>query len=325
MNFRTEINLPPAKNQITYKDKILTFGSCFAENIANKLTASKFDVYSNPFGVLYNPVSILNSVKLLVSGKRFSESDLIFDQEEYHSFFHHSDFSHHDKDVVLKRINSSLDKTESYLKDVSFVTITLGTAWIYLYKENGATVSNCHKIPAKMFERKRLSVQETASALSEIIALLRSKNPELKIIFTVSPIRHWKDGAVENQISKSTLLMGIQEVKEENVIYFPSYEIMMDDLRDYRFYEKDMLHPSVQAVDYIWEKFRSVFFDENTLQIMKSVEKIVNAFNHRPRNPESEKHQMFVKKNIELINQLVHNYPEINFREELTYFNDLLK
>jgi len=325
MNFRTEINLPSGKNRINHKDKIITFGSCFAENIASKLKLCKFDVLSNPFGVLYNPVSILNSANILLCNKKFTETDLIFHQEEYHSFYHHSNFSHHNKNEILGRINDSISVTRSYLEKTTFVAITLGTAWIYNYLKTGSTVSNCHKVPAGKFERKRLSVNETTQALKEIISVLRKINRELKFIFTVSPIRHWKDGAVENQISKSTLLLGLQEILDEQIVYFPSYEIMMDDLRDYRFYESDMLHPSEQAVKYIWKKFKEVFFDPNTLQIIAQVEKIVNAFNHRPRNPESEKHQIFVRKNIELMNRLTANQPEIDFAEELLYFNNLLR
>lgn len=325
MNFRTEINLPPSEQKIIYKNNIITFGSCFAENIAEKLILSKFNVLSNPFGVLYNPLSILNSVELLLNDKNFSEDDLILNQEEYHSFYHHSDFSHHDKNYVLEKINQTLEKTRVYLKNTSVITITLGTAWVYQYKESGKIVSNCHKIPAKNFERKRLSVNEVSVSLEKILLGFRSTIPEATVIFTISPIRHWKDGAVENLISKSTLLMGLQEVLADNVVYFPSYEIMLDDLRDYRFYESDMLHPSKQAIDYIWEKFKNVFFSEETLQTMKSVEKVVSAFNHRPRNPESEKHQMFLKKNIEFINQLTCNHPEIDLKKELTYFRNLLK
>lgn len=324
MDFRTEIKLQPGKSQINYQDKILTIGSCFAENIAKKLKHFKFNVCSNPFGVLYNPVSILNSIELLTNEKIFDESDLINNQDEYHSFYHHSDFSHHSQMQVLQNINNSLEETREFIKSVNFVTITLGTSWIYIFKKTEQIVSNCHKIPSKEFERKRLSSNEVAWALKEIIEKIKSVNPEVKIIITVSPIRHWKDGAVENMISKSTLILGLQEVLGDSVFYFPSYEIVMDDLRDYRFFESDMLHPNQQAIDYIWQKFCAVYFAEKTKQEMKSVEKIVNAFNHRPRNTESEKHQAFLKKNLEMIDEIRKINQDINFDREKEYFNSLL-
>lgn len=324
MEFRTEINLPFSDKQLSYNDKILTLGSCFADNIAKKLNHNKFNICSNPFGVLYNPISILNSVNLLLSSKTLSENDLILEQGEYHSFYHHSDFSHHKKETVLNNINNGLGETRKFLKNTTFTTITLGTSWIYKHLKKDLIVSNCHKIPANQFERLRLTVEEVSEALKKIIDGLRSINSDMNIFFTVSPIRHWKDGAVENMVSKSTLILGIQKVLESNVGYFPSYEIMMDDLRDYRFYEQDMLHPNQQAIDYIWEKFSDSYFSDQTKNLMKSVSKVVNACNHRPRNSESDKHQKFLKRNINLIYELNKSNPEINFEKELSYLKSLL-
>ncbi|MBI9071862.1 MAG: GSCFA domain-containing protein [Melioribacteraceae bacterium] len=325
MNFRTEINLKKSSLLIDHSSSILTIGSCFAENIAGYFSELKFNVMENPFGVLYNPASIYNSLKLVNDNKHFTAEDLFQHDSEFHSFFHHSDFSHHNSEVCLNNINKGIKTVCEFLSKSDVITITYGTSFVYQHKKLNRIVSNCHKISQKEFDRYMLSLDQVSGYIFKTVELLRKFNPKMKIIFTVSPIRHWKDGAVENQLSKATLLLAINQfVNETNVEYFPSYEIMMDDLRDYRFYEKDMLHPNKIAVEYIWEKFREAYLSQNCIEIIKQIEKLNSAFNHRPRNTNSEKHQQFLRTQLKLIDELLIKYKYIDFREEKVYFESLI-
>ena len=317
MKFRTEINIPQGKIQFEHSDKVLTIGSCFAENISKYFSYYKFNILENPFGVLYNPASIYNSLLFAIEEKQFSKEDLILDQSEYHSFFHHSDFSHHNAEKCLSKINDNLLVTHEYLKECDKLIISLGTSYVYKHKDSEIIVSNCHKIP---------QIGEVQEYLQKLIDALKIHNSKLSIIFTVSPVRHWKDGAVDNQLSKSILLLAVNEIinKNSNCGYFSSYEIMMDDLRDYRFYAEDLIHPNKIAIDYIWAKFIESHFTENCFKIMKEVKKIAQAVNHRPRNTKSDKHQSFIKKQTELINNLSGKNPHINFSKELDFLNSQL-
>ncbi len=322
MKFRTEIEIEKSHLTIEHKHKILTIGSCFAENIAEYFKANRFNVLGNPFGVLYNPVSIYNSLKFAVNKKQFNESDLIQHQSEWHSFYHHSDFSNHDKNHVLEVINNSINLTNAFIKSADVIIITYGTSYVYEHLDNNIIVSNCHKIPQKEFSHYRLSFQQTVDAIKKAINLIQEINPEVKFVLTVSPVRHWKDGANNNQLSKANLLLAINEIinSESNTSYFPSYEIMMDDLRDYRFYNSDLVHPNKMATDYIWEKFITSLCSDKCLQTMKEVSKIVSARNHRVRNSNSDEHQKFVSSMIGKIEILhkKHNYLELT--DDLDYF-----
>ena len=322
MKFRTEINLDKSNHLIEHSEKIITIGSCFAQNIGEYFERFRFDVMCNPFGVLYNPVSILNSFKLVSDNQTFTKEDLIKHNGEWHSFFHHSDFSHHELEVCLDKINSGLKTTSDFLKKADVVIITYGTSYVYRHIEKDIIVSNCHKIPAKEFERFRLSLEETEKVIEETVGLLKSVNKNIRVIFTVSPVRHWKDGAANNQLSKSTLLLAVDKVikSNSNCEYFPSYEIVMDDLRDYRFYDSDLLHPNKLATDYIWEKFTASMLSENSLSLMKEIEKIVKAREHRVRNVKSETHQAFIKKQLEIIKLLGKKHSHLNLSEDEAYF-----
>ncbi|NOQ23939.1 MAG: GSCFA domain protein [Bacteroidales bacterium] len=326
-NFRTIIQPELSKNKISYQTPTLFFGSCFTENIGNKLKDLKFPAQVNPFGVLYNPVSVRNGLEILIDKKTFLESDLDFFNEQWYSFYHDSDFSDPDKQKSLNKINTAIKLAADQLRKSEYLVITFGTAWIYKYLETGNIVSNCHKIPSKEFERLKLGVENIFVEWANLINRLNELNPKLKIIFTVSPIRHWKDGAVQNQLSKSTLILAIHQLKNkfENVEYFPAYEIMMDDLRDYRFYADDMLHPSKQAIEYIWEQFSKTYFEKDTIEIIDEVSRVLLAKNHRPLNPNTENHKKFLKKQIEIIKRISEEKSFINFEEELKYFrNNLL-
>lgn len=323
MKFRTEIEIEKSLDTIEHSNKVLTIGSCFAENIAEYFKDTRFNILGNPFGVLYNPISIYNSLKFAVDEKEFSESDLIQHQSEWHSFYHHSDFSNHDKKVVLNNINVSIKSTHSFLINADIIILTFGTSYVYKHLEKGIAVSNCHKIPQKEFSHYRLPHIETVDSIKKTIKLVKSINPKVKFILTVSPVRHWKDGANNNQLSKSNLLLAINKIvnSERNVSYFPSYEIVMDDLRDYRFFNSDLVHPNKMATDYIWEKFTNSFCSENCLQTMNEVSKIVSARNHRVRNINSDEHQYFVASMINKIESLQKKYKHLELNDDLNYFN----
>ena len=322
MKFRTEINLDKSKHPIDHDKKIVTIGSCFAQNIGEYFKHFRFNVMCNPFGVLYNPISIFNSFNLTLDKETFSQDDLIEANGEWHSFYHHSDFSHHDHKICLEKINSGIKAAFDFLSKTDVVIITYGTAYVYRHIEQNIVVSNCHKIPTNEFEHYRLSLDETKKAIEQTINLLKAANKNIRIIFTVSPVRHWKDGAVNNQLSKSTLLLAVDEIikSNKNCEYFPSYEIVMDDLRDYRFFDSDLLHPNRIATDYIWEKFSSTMLSDNCLSTMNEVEKIVKSREHRVRNVKSENHQTFIKANIEKIKTLRKKHPHLNLSEDESYF-----
>lgn len=297
MNFRTQIKLKTVQNQIDYQSNLLLFGSCFSNNIGDRLNYFKFKTIVNSFGIIFQPKAIEKLILKCLEGSLFTEDDLIFYNERWHCFDVHSDFSYNDKSIVLTQLNSILKKTKEDLVKASHIIITLGTAWIYRYKEKNSLVANCHKIPQSKFEKELLTNDVIKSSLENISRKIKSINNNCTLIFTLSPVRHLKDGFIENQQSKALLLCAIHDVIQthSNSFYFPSYEIMLDDLRDYRFYKKDLLHPNELAIDYIWEKFTSIWTTDNAKKIMQKVEEIQNGLNHKPFNPTSEQHQIFLK------------------------------
>ncbi len=282
---RTEVAVKRENTNLDYNSTIMMLGSCFTAEIGAILDEYKFKVMINPFGTLYNPASILNSLQILSSCTLFTSKDVIqtnptslLEDKKYASFYHHSSFARLSADEFLHNANKHLQKAHSWLEETDTIIVTLGTAWVFINNETGKIVSNCHKRIAKEYTRKLLSVEETAEALSSIANMF----PDKKIIFTISPIRHFKDGAHGNQISKSTLLMGVERVVQKYpwCTYFPSYEIMMDELRDYRFYAEDMVHPSPLAVKYIFEKFKNAFISEASFKQMEMNLRLTLAENH---------------------------------------------
>ncbi len=322
--FRTTIQPEISPKKISYHTPILFIGSCFTENIGNRMHQLKFSAIVNPFGVLYNPESVRNGIEILINKKKFTESGLDLFNELWFSFYHDSEFSDPDKQKSLDRINSSIESAAKQLKVAKHLVISLGTAWVYKYLKTGNVVSNCHKIPAKEFERYKLSVEDIFTSWIALINKLNEINPKLNIIFTVSPVRHWKDGAVQNQLSKSTLILAIHQLKNKfrNVEYFPAYEIMMDDLRDYRFYADDMLHPSNKAVDYIWDQFAQTYFEKETFGIVNEIKQVFFAKNHRPINPNTKEYNKFLESQIVKIQGLVNKYPFLDLMQELDYFQN---
>ncbi|CAA6829877.1 MAG: FIG00404313: hypothetical protein [uncultured Aureispira sp.] len=325
---KTTIELEPAAFSIKYEDHLMSMGSCFAQNIAQKLQDIFYNVSINPFGTLYNPISIRNSLGLLLNKYEFQEEDLFFHNGLWNSFQHHSSFSSTSIEDTLEQINIELIKARTRLKKSHTLLITLGTAWVHELRKDNKVVSNCHKLPANRFKRKRLSVQEIVDSLGPLFDYLKESNPALNIILTVSPIRHLKDGFTENQISKSTLLLATQELvqKARYIHYFPAYEIMMDDLRDYRYYADDLVHPSNLAVEYIWEAFSKCYLEEQEDALRKNIRKLQNAMQHRSFNPSSNGHQKFVQQQIKNIQKIKTKIPALNLEAAQNHFlNQLLK
>ena len=325
-DFRTTFDIQQNKNKIDYGSKILSLGSCFSENIGEKLTYYKFNAVINPFGILYNPESIANSIDFILKNKQFTESDLFEHKGVWNSFYHHSRFSDTDKNNCLKNINNSINIAAIHLKETQFLLITFGTSWVYEYKQNGEIVSNCHKVSSKEFNRIKLTANQIVERYKTIIKTLQNNNPNINIAFTVSPIRHLKDGAAQNQLSKATLITAIHELVNQfkNVSYFPSYEIMMDDLRDYRFYNDDMTHPSPIAINYIWDKFKDTYIQPNSDSLMQDIDKINQALQHRPFQSESEEHQKFLKNILNKIEKVESKNIDVNFDNEKTIINSRL-
>lgn len=284
MRFRTEISIPSSGFKLSHACKIAMQGSCFAENMASKFENAGFSIDLNPFGIAYNPLSLSNNLNRLLDNRYFQASELIKDQDIYHSFSHHSRFSGVDPDEVIAKINSRLEQASYFLPIANLLIVTFGTAYVYRLQSTGSVVSNCHKLPAKFFTYKRLTIETIIQEWNDLIVRLQTLNPSLRILFTVSPIRHWKDGAHENQLSKSILLLSVEELlrNHSQCFYFPAYEILLDDLRDYRFYTEDMLHPSSQSIDYVWEKFTEAWFDKETLIKAHAFEKMHQSMKHIP-------------------------------------------
>jgi len=323
-NFRTTFTISPSDTKIDYNNNTMLFGSCFSENIGDKFSYYKFNNITNPFGVLYNPASIANSINILLNKKKFTETDIFKHNNLWNSFYHHSNFSNKDKYAFLQNINNNIIKASDYLSKCNFLIITFGTSWVYEYKNTNKIVSNCHKIPSKEFNRYKLTTEQITTQYVNIIKLLKAQNKDINIIFTVSPIRHIKDGAEQNQLSKSTLIIAIHNLVEmfENITYFPSYEIMIDDLRDYRFYNNDMIHPSDIAIEYIWNKFTDTYINPNTTRLMVDIKKINQALQHRPFQPENETYQSFLRKTKDKINGIIKKHKNINFNDEINNINN---
>lgn len=322
--FQTRVNIPEFKWKTGYSKKNLFIGSCFTENIGNKMAALKYDVDINPFGILYNPVSVANSLRILIEQKLFTESKLIHYNGLWQSFYHHGKFSDPDKQRTLEGINGRLKFSSDYLKKTDFIFLTFGTAWIYEYKNSGLVVSNCHKIPASEFSRRRLDISEISKLYSNLLPEIWKLNPGCKIIFTVSPVRHWKDGAIENQRSKATLLLAVDELIAKfgsgKCAYFPSYEIVMDELRDYRFYADDMIHISETGIGHIWSLFEENLIDLQSRELTPRIIKISKAFRHNPFNRVSKEYFYFLETALKQVKELQKDFPNLNFELEKNHF-----
>ncbi|MAQ75640.1 MAG: GSCFA domain-containing protein [Aquimarina sp.] len=315
MELQTRVDIKKGEPLIDYHSNLILLGSCFAENIGDKLSYYKFRSSVNPFGILFHAKAIETFLFMATQQEEYAEEDIFFYNEQWHSFDAHSSLSSPDKLELLFNLNNGLINAYQRLKSATHIIITLGTSWVYRLKQLDMIVANCHKVPQKEFDKSLLSVDDNLKSIETSVALLKSVNPMVKIIFAVSPVRHIKDGSVENTVSKSNLLSAVYNITKshEDLDYFPSYEIMMDELRDYRFYKEDMIHPSSLAVDYIWQKFKDSWVSEASEQMMKNIEDIQKGMAHKPFNPDSEAHKSFLQK-LEVKKQdISENYPHIRF------------
>ena len=320
MKFRTEIETAPLGVQIGYENRVLALGSCFAAHIARKLAGAKFRVAENPSGILFNPLSIAAAIRSYADPAPVTRGELGFDGEVWHHFGFHGDFSAPTADEALQKMNAARQAGADALRTADRIVLTFGTAWVYKLKSSGKVVSNCHRLPEKMFDRQLLTVGEIVAEWKGLLLSLWEQNPELKILFTVSPIRHWKDGAHGNQLSKATLLLAIDALQKEfpeHTAYFPAYEIMMDELREYRFYADDMLHPSTTAIEYIWERFTGSMLSPDSLSILKEWKDIQKAINHKPFQPESEAYKRFISQTLLKMERLNEKFPYFDMTNEV--------
>ncbi len=315
MNLLTKIPLQSWQSRIDYESEVLMLGSCFAENIGEKFEYYKFINLINPFGILFHPKAIETFLWMATQEEIYAETDLFFHNELWHCFDAHSSLSNSNPKKLLSDLNNALAYTKEKLRSATHVFITLGTAWAYRLKSMDMFVANCHKIPQKEFAKALLSIKEINQCLHNCIHFIKSVNPDIELIFTVSPVRHSKDGFVENNRSKSHLITALHQVIEasDHVAYFPSYEIMMDELRDYRFYDTDMIHPNITAIQYIWERFSEIGISENAKKTMREVEEIQKGLTHRAFNPASKQHASFLKKLEGKKEQLQATYPFMSF------------
>lgn len=323
-NFRTSISAPSYPFEIDHKDKISSIGSCFAEHMSNFLSNYKYHCFSNPFGIQYDPISIGNSLRFLIDNQQFNSDDLFIHEGKWHSFNHHSRFSHPDQETVLSNINNKIESHGLQLRKSKLLILTFGTAFVFKHKTQHRIVANCHKLPADLFDRFMLRPKTIIESLSTVFEALNTLNPAIQILLTVSPVRHIKDGMIDNQRSKSSLLLSVASLSAafDFVHYFPSYEMMMDDLRDYRFYEEDMIHPNVTAIKYIWSHFSKSILSKASLQLHPRIEKIKAACAHRPFHPDTPEHQKFLNTQFQKIKNLQKAYSFLDFSEELKILRD---
>ncbi len=317
MKFRTEIKIDKAPQSIRHKDKMVTLGSCFADNMARRLQEHFFTVFQNPFGTLYNPLSVAEALSMIMEGRQLTAHDLFFYQGQWHSFWHHSTFSQISREAALQKTNTQIEKARSFLKEAQWLILTFGTAFAYFHLPENRLVANCHKLPEKQFRRHLIAVEQMVGTIRKTLNDLRRFNAQLNIVLTVSPVRHLRDGLVGNARSKAALILAVQTLCENDpeLLYFPAYEIVNDDLRDYRFYDSDLIHPNDLAVDYIYEKFAAMFFEPETMRAAQAFAKLSAALNHRPQNPLAPDYRKFLRKTSDQIETLKERYPYVDLRK----------
>jgi hypothetical protein len=322
MLFRTELHIPSSEVKIKYDEELFLIGSCFSLNVGKRLQKYKFKCISNPFGTIFNPISIAKLLSIAVRNEEKDTSELRLSQDLYNHMDFHSSFSNEDPNKTIETINASISLAHHRLKKAKHIIITLGTSIGYKKITTNEIVANCHKIPSSEFSKIDISVNQGKEALEDAISQIRTINPSVHIHFTVSPVRHIKEGIIENSRSKARLIQMIEILQSnlEFVSYFPAYEFMMDDLRDYRFYESDLIHPNEMAIDYIWNKFNEHYFTEETKSIIKKLDKIISAMEHKAFNKASDAHKKFLKSMFEDVKNLKVAYPTLNLENELAYF-----
>ncbi|WP_268124045.1 GSCFA domain-containing protein [Roseivirga pacifica] len=317
--FRTPIAPFNSRFKINHKNSLLAIGSCFSETIGSRLKNNKFDIAINPYGTLFNPLSIFNVLEMGLTESMLPEHTIVKQNDVFLSHSLHSSIKAESVKALQEQVQQTNASVSARLKTADVLILTLGSAWVYEMKTTDQLVANCHKVPQKQFNKRLLNIEEVVAAFFDIKEQIEAVNPKIQFVFTVSPVRHTKDTLPLNAVSKSTLRLICHYLEEmaENVSYYPSFEIMMDDLRDYRFFEKDMIHPNEQAIDYIWEHFGNAFFTKQTQTLIKKWAKLQQALSHKPFNPESASHQKFVQKTIQKLEAISGNLPVSKEIEQL--------
>jgi len=328
MDFMVNIDIKKLPEPVGYKDKLLLIGSCFTEHIGNALEELKFSVLQNPNGILFDPASVCKSLTSYIQNKQYKEEDLYQLNEVWHSWQHHSRFSNTSAAEAIKVINESQQRAHAFLKEADWIVITLGSSFSYRLtalanNKTGEGVANCHRAPGQWFTKHLLSIDETITMLDNTYHQLLQFNPKLKIIFTVSPVRHIRDGVVENNRSKARLIESVHHMvnKFDRLYYFPAYELVIDVLRDYRFYDIDLAHPNYMATSFVLEKFTETCIDPGARPLMEEIRKIVIARKHKAFQPATAAHQQFLKTHAEKTKELMNQFPFLDLQSELNYFS----
>lgn len=315
-------DIPKLPRPLNYTDKILLIGSCFTEHMSDRLGQHKFDVLSNPHGILFNPLSVADSLNSYIDNKQYTAEELFTLNELWNSWDHHTRFSHIDQEAALEGINESQRTASAFIKEADWIMITLGSAFQYYLQETGKPVANNHRAPGQWFEKRLLSIDVITNALSETLEKIFSVNPKANILFTISPVRHIRDGVVDNNRSKARLIEAVHALCEKyaQAHYFPAYELVIDILRDYRYYDIDFVHPNYLATSFVWEQFVNACIDAPTKELMQQVQEIVTARKHKPRFPETDAHKKFKEAYAEKIKGLQQSNPFLKLDDELKYF-----
>ncbi len=318
-------DVPVLQQPIIYSDNILLIGSCFTEHISDRLAQHKFRVLQNPHGILFNPLSVAQSLDSYIDGKQYEESELFFLNELWNSWDHHTRFSNTDKAAALKGINDAQTQAAAFIRKADRVIITLGSAFQYYLKENGRHVANNHRAPAQWFEKRLLPIDEITAALDNTINKLKAINPFAQVLFTISPVRHIRDGVVDNNRSKARLIEAVHELcgRHELAQYFPAYELIIDILRDYRFYDIDFVHPNYLATTFVWEQFVKACISKEAVPVMQQVQEIMTARAHRTRFPDTEAHRKFLSSYLKKTELLAAQHPVLDLTDEIRYFSGL--
>lgn len=338
MKFRAELPVKPWPEAITYDQKIMLVGSCFTEHMGNYLADRKFNTLQNPNGILFNPMTICNAISSYIDNKLYAKQDIFHLNDMYSSWDYHSRFSNVDDKACLQHMNSAQQSAAIYLQQSNWLVITLGSAFVYTLtveaeknnclagKNVGGIVANCHKAPANWFDRVLLDAKEILTAYEKLVQQLFQYNRQLHIIFTISPVRHLREGLIDNNRSKAVLIQTVHALCEkfDRVHYFPAYEFVIDDLRDYRFYAEDLAHPNYQATQYVWEKFVDMCIDDKSKSSMQEIEKIRAAYLHKPLQPKTQQHQAFLQSYLQKIQFMQRQFPKMDFSREQEYFNNNL-
>lgn len=308
---------------INHQDKLLLIGSCFTSNVGKQLDDLKFSVLHNPTGILFDPYSVVRHLGDALQHKKYNTSDLALRDEVWHSYNHHTDFSSTDPQIGVDNINAAIQKTGDFLQQTNILFITLGSAFYYRLAENGEKVANCHRFPSQTFTKHLAEIDEMINSLCGIITDIRKQNPAIKVVFTVSPVRHIREGVVNNNRSKARLLEAVHQLCDllENTYYFPAYELVIDVLRDYRFYDVDMVHPNYPATQFVFEQFKNTFFNSETLELCEQIKEVVTAYRHKPNFPDTEAHRNFLKANLRKIQQLEKVLAHTDWKKEKQHFH----